>query len=256
MPQGPTFTCLPWFQSWIVFYSLLSTTSSNIPTCIHPPFAFSFHRDHTFSFQCVTRHHLNEAAADSITSYAEPSSARLILVCGVDGLCGHFHFLLLSDQHAKWDRLKKQPAVTGRVTPDALLTPWQLFAAHLAGKFVQRASVIPTVYIALGVIAVNPVISTGVCAFRRGENCIGKTGREQLNTYRWTIEEKLEAGAKVGQRVFRGPQEAEEWEQVENSTDGCLWESLTASVLHADAQMTGYPEYYKTNTSLQNTPIN
>lgn len=150
----------------LLFYS--SPHPPIYPRASTHPFAFSFRRDHTFSFQMCRGIILNEVAADSITPYAEPSpSARLTLVCGVDGLCItlHFRFCLTSMlSETGWRSSLRSQA---EVTPDALLTPWQLFAAHLAGKFVQRASVMSTVYIALGVIAVNPVISTGVCAFQK-----------------------------------------------------------------------------------------
>lgn len=167
MPQGPTFKCLPWFQSWIVFYSILHNIFQY--TRVQPPTPLlSLFRDHNFSFQRCRGIILNEAAADCIIPYAEPLlSASLTLAYGVDGLCITIHFRLCLTSMLSETRWRSSLRSQAEVIPNALLTPWQLSAAHLAGEFVQRASVTSTVNTALEVIAVNPVIGTGVCAFQK-----------------------------------------------------------------------------------------
>ena len=150
----------------LLFYS--SQHLSIYPRASTHPSAFSLHRDHTFSFQMCRGIILNEAAADSIIPYAEPSlSASLTLAYGVDGLCITIHFRLCLTSMLSETRWRSSLRSQAEVIPNALLTPWQLSAAHLASEFVQRASVTSTVYIALEVIAVNPVIGTGVCAFQK-----------------------------------------------------------------------------------------
>ena len=167
MPQGPTFTCLPWFQSWIVFYSILHHLLQYIH--VHPPTPLLslFTEIIPFHFKCVEASFWMKLLLTVLPLMQNLRHQPLTLVCGVDGLCItlHFRFCLTSMlSETGWRSSLRSQA---EVTLDALLTPWQLFAAHLAGKFVQRASVMSTVYIALGVIAVNPVISTGVYAFQK-----------------------------------------------------------------------------------------
>ena len=96
----------------LLFYS--SPPPPIYPRASTHPFAFSFHRDHTFSFQMCRGIILNEVAADSITPYAEPSPSATYTCLWCWWFVYHSSLSLLSDQHAKWDRLKKQPAVTGR----------------------------------------------------------------------------------------------------------------------------------------------
>ena len=198
----------------LLFYS--SQHLSIYPRASTHPFAFSLHRDHTFSFRMRRGIILNEVAADSIIPYVEPSlSARLTLACGVDGLCITIHFRLCVTSMLSETCWRSSLRSQAEVIPNALLTPWQLFAAHLAGESVQRASVMSTVYVALEVIALNPVISTGVCAFQKRKITWGRQEESNSTPITGTIEEKLEAGAKVGQRVFRGYQEGRvsRWEE-------------------------------------------
>lgn len=150
----------------LLFYSS-QHLSTYLRASTHPS-AFSLHRDHTFSFQMCRGIILNEVPADSIIPYAEPLlSASLTLAYGVDGLCTTIHFRLCLTSMLSETRWRSSLRSQAEVIPNALLTPWQLFAAHLASEFVQRASVTSTVCIALEVIAVNPVIGTGVCAFQK-----------------------------------------------------------------------------------------
>lgn len=94
--------------------------------------------------------------------------------------------------------------VTGKGDSQCLLWLLSSYSVHILPVHFYRGRLSCPQCLALEVIAVNPVIGVGVCAFQGEGNYVQKTEREQLSTYHQNHRREIRAWSKGGAKGFNG----------------------------------------------------